>query len=176
MADVLDMIAYRQLQRQRRRFKRDLDTLEHHPTWEAGSTLDPAAPTDEEGRKRALWAYGPEGLSDARSPESNLGAVSFEDPKPLADVVQLAPAKAKRAATLTGDYLDEILEKAYDGNTWAQFRLALIQITEEPIDEQVYIMQHTFPEMEVHQFEAYLERAIAEFDEYSDLMEENDQP
>ena len=205
MADILDMISYRQLQRQRRQFKKELDecsrhpSLEHHPTWE---------PTDED-KERSRWAYGPEGLSDARSPESNLEASGgyapheeamlvdtegYDGPetafsigddgklievpvpgKPLATVIPLAPARIKRAATLTGKYLDEILEKAYDGNIWAQFRLALIQITDEPIDDQVYIMQQTFPEMEVHQFEAYLERAIEEFDEYSNLMEENDQ-
>ena len=34
--------------------------------------------------------------------------------KSLADVVPFGPAKAKRAATLTGRYLDEILEKAWN--------------------------------------------------------------
>ena len=149
MADILDMVAYRQLQRQRRRFKKDLDectghpSLEHHPTWE---------PTAEE-RERSAWAYGPEGLSgqpgqpgDAQPSTQeviedyygkdnvsvtkvNLDAVTFEGPEtayrmgddgkvtevpvpglPLADVVQLGPAK--RASTLTGRYLDEIIEKA----------------------------------------------------------------
>jgi len=169
MADILDMISYRQLQRQRIRFKRDLDTLEHHPTW---------APKGEAELTDIEKSYANFDGPETAFRMGNDGKVT-EAPVPgksLADVIPFGPAKAKRAATLTGRYLDEILEKAYDGSEWAQFRLALIQITDEPPDEQVYIMQETFPEMDPRQFHIWLDRAIEEFHEYSDLMEENDQP
>jgi len=118
-------------------------------------------------RRRSEWAYGPNGLSGSGGPEEPWESNATL----LAEVVDLGPARHLAAVSRTSDYLDSIIDKAYMGDRWAQFRLALIQLADEPTDESRSIMQELYGDMDPAQFETWLDRAVEEFDEYSDLLD-----
>ena len=193
MSNVLDMNAFRARQRAQRRFCKDLAEAAEH---KAMRPHKPATPTEAmRAAAQAAAEYSnqsPEGILEAihrgrgprepkqpGAPEGKLDlkklAASFSE-QPVDNVVDFGGARALASPAKLEAYLDGILDKAYNGSHWAQFRLALIQLADEAPGAAREQLQLAFPNMDPNQFEIWLDRATVEFDEYTDMLDNDHQP